>query len=106
VPRPAAPAPGPPRLALALQGLRHLAQARAAPPDEQVLRDEAQAGILRAIGDLPEVQRLVVVLRYYHDLRLAEIAQILQVSERTVNKRLYSAHKRLRVLLDGKAGDG
>ncbi len=57
-----------------------------------------------AIAALPEPQRLVVVLRYYHDLRLADIAQVLGISERTVHNRLHAAHTHLRGRLQ-EAGD-
>ena len=93
------------RLTEALQAWRRLGQARPAAPEEQAVRHETQAAVGRAIQALPEAQRLVVVLRYYHELRLAEIAQVLHVSERTVNKRLQGAHERLRRLLQGRVDE-
>ena len=51
---------------------------------------------------LPETLRLPIILRYYHDLPVAEQAAILGVSERTVHNRLRTAHERLRVLLKDK----
>jgi RNA polymerase sigma factor (sigma-70 family) len=90
------------RLMGTLQRLLHTGEARGAAPEEQVLRGEAETALGQAISALPEAQRLVVVLRYYHELRLSEIAAILRVSERTVHKRLYGAHERLRALLNGK----
>jgi RNA polymerase sigma-70 factor, ECF subfamily len=93
------------RLARSLQMLLHLAAAPSRQPEELALHGEAQASISRAIKALPEPQRLVVVLRYYHELRLAEIAEILRISERTVHKRLYAAHERLRVTLNGRVSE-
>jgi RNA polymerase sigma-70 factor (ECF subfamily) len=90
------------RLTRALQALLHLGAPRGAGPEEQMLRREAHTELGQAINALPEDLRLVVVLRYYHELRLSEIAAILHVSERTVHKRLYGAHERLRVLLSGR----
>ena len=89
----------------ALQALLHLGSARAAPPEEQASQHETQAAVTWAINRLPEPQREVVVLRYYHELRLTEIAEILHVSERTVHKRLQGAHERLRGLLAGKVSE-
>ena len=86
------------RLIWTLQTLLHSGEA----PEEQVLRHEARTELERAIDALPESQRLVVIMRYYHELRLSEIAAILTVSERTVHKRLYGAQERLRVMLSGK----
>ena len=75
--------------------LRHEPPA-APPPEAQVAGDQAQAALAAAVQALPEAQRLVVVLRYYHDLRLGEIAKLLKVSERTVHNRLHGAHRALR----------
>jgi RNA polymerase sigma-70 factor (ECF subfamily) len=93
------------RLAQAVRALRHFGATPARQPEEQALRGEAQAAIERAIDALPEPQRLVVVLRYYHELRLGEIAQVLRVSDRTVHNRLYAAHERLRAMLRGKVDE-
>ncbi len=60
---------------------------------------QAQAALANAVQVLPEPQRLVVVLRYYHDLRLTEIAKLLKVTERTVHNRLHAAHQTLRQTL-------
>ena len=82
-------------LGLLQRWLRH--QPPAAPaPEARVMHDQAQAALAAAVQALPEPQRLVVVLRYYHDLRLTEIGQLLKVSERTVHNRLHAAHKTLR----------
>ena len=45
---------------------------------------------------LPEAEREVIVLRYYHAHSISELAQVLNVSERTVHNRLHNAHQRLR----------
>lgn len=75
--------------------LRHEPPA-APPPEAQVAAGEAHAALAAAVQALPEPQRLVVVLRYYHDLRLTEIAKLLRVTERTVHNRLHAAHEALR----------
>jgi RNA polymerase sigma-70 factor, ECF subfamily len=93
------------RLAQTLRVLLHRGGVGAGQPEEQALRGEAQAAIARAVKALPEPQRLVVVLRYYHELRLAEIAAVLQVSERTVHNRLHAAHERLHTTLNGKVDE-
>ena len=45
---------------------------------------------------LPEKQREVVLLRYVHDLKLKEIAEILHEPLRTVQSRLRTALKTLK----------
>jgi RNA polymerase sigma-70 factor, ECF subfamily len=83
------------RLRQALARLLPLA-AHPPAPEARALLAEGRAAISAAVDALPEAQRLVVVLRYYHDLRLGEIAVVLGVSERTVHNRLHAAHERLR----------
>jgi RNA polymerase sigma-70 factor (ECF subfamily) len=40
-----------------------------------------------------------IVLRYYHDLSMPEIARILQIPEGTVHSRLNTARKQLHAVL-------
>jgi RNA polymerase sigma-70 factor (ECF subfamily) len=77
-------------------------QPPAAPPEAAVVRDQAHSALAAAVQALPEPQRLVVVLRYYHDLRLVEIAKLLSVTERTVHNRLHAAHLALRAHIGEK----
>lgn len=69
-------------------------------PEAAVLQNEADAEVWRAVQTLGEKHRLVVILYYYHDLPAAEIAQALEINEGTVYSRLYTAHERLRGLLE------
>ncbi len=54
-------------------------------------RDEEKDQVLRAIGELPEDQRLVVTLRYLHGLTPKEIAERLREPRGTVRSRLHHA---------------
>lgn len=65
-------------------------------PEEQVIQNEAETALWQSIRGLPENLRLTITLRYYHSLPINEIAQIMQVSQRTVHNRLRDAHSRLR----------
>lgn len=88
------------RLRRALEALLRLSPAVTPRPEAQAIQAEAHAELWQAVRGLPEPQRLVVVLRYEHDLRLAEIAAVLGVTERTVHNRLRAAHQRLREQID------
>jgi RNA polymerase sigma-70 factor (ECF subfamily) len=91
------------RLVEGLRTLLHLEQAgQELAPEIAVLRREVDEGVWKALEALPENLRLPVVLRYYHDLPVADMATILGVSERTVHTRLRTAHERLRILLKDK----
>lgn len=49
-----------------------------------------------AVGRLPESERTLIVLRFYEDKQLSEIAEILQENLSTVKSRLYRTLKKLR----------
>jgi len=64
-------------------------------PEAVVLQAEREAAVRRAVGELPEPQRVCLVLRYYHGFSLSEIAASVQVPEGTVKSRLYTALRAL-----------
>ncbi|HAE59142.1 MAG TPA: hypothetical protein DCG54_06445 [Anaerolineae bacterium] len=89
------------RLQNVLQGIFHTQPA--AHPEESIIQNEADERIWQSICHLGEKHRLPVLLRYYHDLPVAEIAQILGVPAGTVHSRLNTARERLRdVLKEGQ----
>jgi RNA polymerase sigma-70 factor (ECF subfamily) len=64
---------------------------------EAVSAQREQADLVwQAVQGLGEKHRLPVILRYYHDLPVAEIASVLGISEGTVHSRLSIARDRLR----------
>ena len=68
-------------------------------PEAAALREESDARVWQAVSALDEKHRLPVILRYYHDLSIAEIARTLKINEGTVHSRLHAARERLRVML-------
>ncbi|GLX68460.1 RNA polymerase sigma factor [Paenibacillus glycanilyticus] len=56
--------------------------------------------LVRTVEDMPSRYREVVVLRYFEDLKIEEIADILQLNVNTVKTRLYLALRLLRVRLN------
>jgi len=68
-----------------------------APSAAQSLHDKERATILnRAIQRLPESLRFPLLLYSFQDLPYREIGLILGLTEKTVERRLYHAKKRLR----------
>lgn len=55
--------------------------------------------VKRAIEDLPEMYRVIIILRFFEDLKLEDIAQILDENENTIKTRLYKALRLLKVEL-------
>lgn len=68
-------------------------------PEEDALNRVQGSALWLAVQRLPEGERLVVVLRYYHEMTIAETAAAASVSERTVHNRLQTAQERMRVFL-------
>ena len=64
-------------------------------PDAQAAGLEEGELVRRAVLELPEIYRTVVVLRHYEGLKLARIAEVLDIPEGTVNSRLAEALARL-----------
>jgi len=73
---------------------------QAAHPEALAMQHEAKDEIWQAVQALGEKHRLPVILRYYQDLPVAEIAGVLGISEGTVHSRLSTARDRLRVALN------
>ena len=86
--------------------------------DESVLRDwqedpleawlvqENYRQILKAVGELEEIYRVVFEYKYLHELTDREIAEILKVSPKTVNVRIFRARKKLQKLLEEMKCEG
>jgi len=55
--------------------------------------------VVTALGELSPRQRLAIVLRYYADLSVRDIAKAMSCREGTVKATIHSAHDRLRTLL-------
>ncbi len=53
----------------------------------------------RGLADLNPDDRIVLALRYYHDLKIEDIATILDIPSGTATSRLRAAHARLREAL-------
>lgn len=69
-------------------------------PDNQLLQSELKSILSRAIGELPEIYRAVLLLRDVEELSTEETAQILDVSLDVVKTRLHRARLAIRQKLD------
>jgi RNA polymerase sigma-70 factor (ECF subfamily) len=75
----------------------HIAELAVAPDTHRQV--EAGIDVRRLLDALPEAQRSVVILRYYHDLSEADVAEILECPRGTVKSRLHNAMARLSALV-------
>lgn len=79
------------------------ARARLGPATERPEPGAANTDVERALRSLSRRQREVVVLRYYLGMDVAEIADVLAVSEGTIKTLLFRARRALAELLrDGE----
>jgi RNA polymerase sigma-70 factor (ECF subfamily) len=65
-------------------------------PEEAAVRAERDDLLLRCVAALPEPQRAVVLLHYYQEMSVPDVAEALGVAEGTVRSRLHRARERLR----------
>jgi RNA polymerase sigma-70 factor (ECF subfamily) len=68
-------------------------------PDASLLERELQEAIEKAIGELPETQRMALVLRRYEEFSYEQIADVLKLSVPAVKSVLFRARTELRVRL-------
>jgi RNA polymerase sigma factor (sigma-70 family) len=73
-------------------------------PEALVARFEAHNLLARAVSELPETHRAVVLLRYYEMQTSSETARVLGIPAGTVRRRLMEALAMLRERLAGKDG--
>jgi RNA polymerase sigma-70 factor (ECF subfamily) len=70
-------------------------------PDASLLETELQQAIERAIVQLPESQRMALILRRYEEMSYEQIAEILDLSVPAVKSVLFRARTELRERLRG-----
>lgn len=75
---------------------REAADPAAPSPDERIREAEVQRAIDEAIAELPETQRLALILRRYEDLPYEEIARVLDLTIPSVKSLLFRARNDLR----------
>lgn len=63
------------------------------PLNRLIIREEADR-VMTAVNALPAKQRIVIVLYYYDELSVEEVASIVGVSAGTVKSRLFTARKK------------
>ena len=75
---------------------RPLKDEQAVAPDASLLEGELQKAVDAAIAQLPETQRMAVILRRYEELSYEEIAEALEQSVSAVKSLLFRARTELR----------
>lgn len=68
-------------------------------PEDVIIQKELQAKVMNCIQELPTKQRAVMILFYYNDFSVEEIADIINCSTGTVKSRLFYGRKQLKDML-------
>jgi RNA polymerase sigma-70 factor (ECF subfamily) len=69
-------------------------------PEEDFRDGELSEHIGDAISRLKMDYRLVLVLKHYHDFTYQEMSDVLQIPEKTVKSRLFTARQQLKEILE------
>jgi len=85
----------------ALEAL-HLAGVGRPSPEHEAIQHESDGQLWQAVDSLDEKHRLVVLLRYVHELPASQIARALGISEGTVHSRLHYARQKLQTRLESQ----
>ena len=93
------------RLRSTLTGVFRLETERQVSPEDAVIQNEKEAALWASLSQLDERHRMVVILRYFHELSISEISEILSLPEGTIHSRLYSAREKLRDALTELHGE-
>ncbi len=88
-------------LQVPLDSLREFRADIDAEPEQQAQRAETQEAVQNALAQLPEQQRTALVLRYFQELSLEEMAEVLNCSVAAVKVRLHRARNNFRRLFGG-----
>lgn len=68
-------------------------------PENELIKNEFDAEIWLAIRSMDDKHRVPLILRYYHDLSIIDIAAFLGIPPGTVHSRLNHARNKLHALL-------
>ncbi len=82
------------------EGVEDIPDEREPSMDERWQAAEASKRLRAELHRLPDMQREIIILRYYEELKLAEIAEMLDVPLGTVKSRLRLGLERLRSVLE------
>jgi RNA polymerase sigma-70 factor (ECF subfamily) len=69
-------------------------------PEESFRDGELSEHIADAISRLKMDYRLVLVLKHFHDFSYEEMSEVLQIPEKTVKSRLFTARQQLKAVLE------
>ena len=88
------------RLQHTLSNIFHVQSQDISTLEDLIIGNEEDQALWIALEKLSEKHRVPLILRYYHDFSVAEIAEILNIKEGTVHSRLSIGRDKLRLQLN------
>lgn len=77
----------------------HTGNSRDMDPEEYIIRVDEKDFIVRQILSLPFTESQIIILRYYNDMKIKDIAKLMDMSSSSVKRYLNSRRKKLENLL-------
>lgn len=71
-------------------------------PEDNALERELYEEVMENIYKLPRLQRITIILYFYNEMTIKEIAGVMDCSEGTVKSRLFHGKKNLKEMLEHK----
>lgn len=93
------------RLKSAVGGILRIESQERLTPEDEVVKSEKETLVWDELNKLDERHRTTIILRYFHELSVAEIAEIMDTKEGTIHSRLHNAREKLRIALETKHGE-
>ncbi|MBI2074904.1 MAG: sigma-70 family RNA polymerase sigma factor [Candidatus Levybacteria bacterium] len=78
----------------------HISESTWANPEELFAKDETASSVWQAIKRLEEIEKNVIIMRYFEELDYAEIARIISKQEGAVRVMIYRILKKLKIFLE------
>lgn len=67
-------------------------------------KNERRGQVIKALNNLPDLQREAIILKYYNDLKIKDISRITGANESTIKSRIFNGIKSLKNIIGG-SGD-
>ncbi len=93
------------RLKSSIGGILRIESQKRPSPEDEVVRTEKEALVWDELNKLDDRHRTVLILRYFHELSVSEIAEVMSIKEGTIHSRLHNAREKLRVALESMYGE-
>lgn len=83
-----------------ITGVEHAQAVEQRTADELTVENEMEDRIGEALMELTPEDRAIIILRHYQDFPYLDIAYIMDITEKKVKSRLYTARQRLRQIFE------